>query len=303
MGRGKSLNALRHEKLGQGKHAIAMAAGPSLYKIKAIEQIIANKYKGAIIITESALYYCLRSGIVPDLVISCDPHHTRIVRWFGDPNLSKEIIEADDYYERQDMDPAFADQLKTNEKIFELLNLHGKNMRIALATSSSQAVVQRVLETGMEIFWWNPMYDDPEIPDGLTQQAYKMNKLPCLNAGGNVGTACWVFADIVLNKDFVAITGMDLSYYDGTPYRSTQKYYELVNLVGEENLDKIHTRIFNPHVKKWFYTDPTFLWYRNVLLEMAETSECVTYNCTEGGILFGGKIKSIRLSQFLNNQI
>ena len=142
---------------------------------------------------------------------------------------------------------------QTNEKIYELLNRHGKNMRIALATSSSQSVVQRVLESGMEIYWWNPMYDDPDISDGLTQQVYKMNKLPCLNAGGNVGTACWVLADVVLQKDEVAITGMDLAYYDGTPYRNTQKYYELVDLVGEKKLETVFPRIFNPHVEKWFY--------------------------------------------------
>jgi len=242
--RGKSLTALRQEKLGQGNHALVMAAGPSLYRIKAIEQIMHHQYKGAIITTESAIYYCLRNGIVPDLVVSLDPHHTRIVRWFGDPNLTKEAMEADDYYERQDMDPAFADQLRTNEKIYELLNRHGKNMRIALATSSSQAVVQRVLESGMEIYWWNPMYDDPDISDGLTQQVYKMNKLPCLNAGGNVGTACWVLADVVFKKVEVAITGMDLAYYDGTPYRSTQKYYELVDLVGEKKLGTVFPKNF-----------------------------------------------------------
>jgi len=62
-------------------------------------------------------------------------------------------------------------------------------------------------------------------------------------------------------------------------------------------------RIFNPHVQKWFYTDPTFLWYRDILLEMAEAAECTTYNCTEGGILFGGNIKSIPLNQFLTLNI
>ena len=42
------------------------------------------------------------------------------------------------------------------------------------------------------------------------------------------------------------------------------------------------------------YTDGTAS-----ILEMAEAAECTTYNCTEGGILFGGNIKSIPLNQFL----
>jgi len=59
-------------------------------------------------------------------------------------------------------------------------------------------------------------------------------------------------------------------------------------------------RIFNPYLKKWFYTDPAYMWYRKTFLEMAADASCVTYNCTGGGILFGENIIFTSLDGFLN---
>jgi hypothetical protein len=244
--------------------------------------------------------YLLRAGIVPDLVVTLDPHPKRIVRWFGDPDLKPENLGVDDYFARQDMDRAFADELRANEEILALLDRHGKGMRIALSTSASPAVVSRALACGMRIYWWNPMYDDPDMPGSVTRGLQAMNRLPCVNAGGNVGAACWMMAHAVLAKKHVGLAGMDFAYYCDTPYRNTQYYREAVALVGEEGLDSIYIRVFNPHLQQWFYTDPAYMWYRNVFLEMALEADCVTYNCTEGGILFGDNVRFVRLRDFLS---
>lgn len=302
LSRGKSLAALTKESLGQTDEAIIIAAGPSLKRKDVAAQIQASGFRGAIIATDSSIRYCLSHGIVPDLVVSLDPHATRIVRWFGDPSLDKHKVGQDDYFSRQDMDTAFADELKVNEEILGLLDQHGKKIKIALATCASEAVVNRVLATGMQIYWWNPMYDDPDDQNGMTHQIQSMNNLPCVNAGGNVGTACWMMAHAVLDKKHVALTGVDFSYYDGTPFKSTQYYYEAVDLVGEENLDSIFMRIFNPHTNTWFYTDPAYRWYREIFLDMAKDADCKTYNCTEGGILFGDNIDFVPLNQFLKRK-
>ena len=300
--RGNSLRELRDINIGTGDQAVVIAAGPSLHRGNAAQQLLAHRFDGAIIVTDSAMRYCLRQGIVPDLVVTLDPHSKRIVRWFGDPDLKPSDLEADDYFSRQDMDRAFADEMRTNEEILELLDHHGKRIKLALSTSAAPAVVGRALQVGMEIFWWNPMYDDPSIEQGLTQQLFEMNSLPCMNAGGNVGSACWMMADAVLGKAHVALTGVDLSYYDGTPYQNTQYYYEAVDLVGKDNLDSMFVRIFNPYIQKWFFTDPAYLWYRNIFLEMVQEADCVTYNCTEGGILFGKNIVFTPLEEFLNGK-
>lgn len=296
---GKSLAALRKETVGEGSSAVIIAAGPSLKRLDPAKTLIELGYKGAVVTTESALLYCLRQGLVPDLTVTLDPHATRIVRWFGDPHLSHESLRADDYFTRQDMDKAFADEMAANQEILALLDKYGPRIRIALSTSASEAVVNRVLESGMQIFWWNPMFDDPDEAGSITADLQAMNRFPCVNAGGNVGTTAWMMAGEVLGKTDVALTGVDFSYYGDTPYSRTQYYKEAVALVGEENLDSLYIRIFNPHAGAWFYTDPAYMWYRESFLEMARDADFRTCNCTGGGIVFGDPITVCNLDEFL----
>jgi hypothetical protein len=300
--RGKSILALRKTKLMQGSDALVIAAGPSLHRQEVAAQIRASGYAGTIIATESSMAWCLRNDIVPDLVVTLDPHASRIVRWFGDPELSEAKLRADDYFARQDMDPEFTrNQLQANRELLERINAHGPKIKIAVSSSASQAVVRRVLASGMDAYWWNPMYDDDEKAGSLTREIHAMNKLPCVNAGGNVGSACWVFAHAVLQKKRVALVGVDFGYYADTPYSQTQYYKEISALVGEERLDEVYVRIRNPHMDREFYTDPAYLWYRDSFLEMARESECETINCTGGGILFGPGIGWSSLQDFLDS--
>ena len=301
LGVGQSIAKLHRAPVGESDSAVIIAAGPSIKRQDPITTIKETGYKGALVTTESALMYCLRNGVVPDLTVTLDPHATRIVRWFGDPNLTRQAIEDDDYYSRQDMDEAFANEMRANEEAIGLLDRYGKDIRIALSTSASEAVVNRVLDIGMDIYWWNPMYDDPD-EEGVTRGLQKMNGLPAINAGGNVGSCAWMLASAVLEKKHVALTGMDFSYYDGTPFRNTQYYYEAVDLVGEENLDSIYMRFFNPHTKSWFFTDPAYMWYRECFMEMVNDGDCKTYNCTGGGILFGDGVEFISLDDFLKDR-
>lgn len=296
---GNSIKKLLDIPMGEGDKAIILAAGPSLKRNKVAEQLLQSRFNGAIIATESAMLYCLRKGIIPHLVVTVDPHPKRIVRWFGDPQLTEADLKADDYFQRQDLDSSFADAMRVNDEILELLNRYGKQMRIATSSSASTAVVQRAHETGMEVFWWNPMFDDPDDEAGVTRQLQQENKLPSVNAGGNVGSAAWMMANAVLNKSRIAVTGMDFGYYAETPYRNTQYYYEVLALVGEERLDEVYMHVYNPYLQQWFYTDPAYMWYRNCFLSMAEEAQCKTYNCTEGGILFGDAIRFESLAHFL----
>ena len=104
---GQSIAALRDVNVGEGDSAIIIAAGPSIARKDPIKQIKASGYKGAVIATESAMYYCLRNGLVPDLVVTVDPHSERLLRWFGNPKLDVKELEKDDYFRRQDMDASF----------------------------------------------------------------------------------------------------------------------------------------------------------------------------------------------------
>lgn len=298
--RGASIAALRDAPLGEGDSAIVIAAGPSIRRFDPIRKIKESGYKGCIIATDSAIAYCLRNGVVPHLAVTLDPHAKRIVRWFGDPDLTRAQLEEDDYYRRQDMDTVFADEMRANQEIMGLLDEHGSKIAIALSTSASEAVVRRVTQTGMKVHWWNPMLDDPDEKDSATRKIWRLNPVPCVNAGGNVGSACWMMAHAVLGKKQVALTGVDFGYYGDTPHRATQYYHEAVALVGEDRLDELFVRIFNPFTQSWFYTDPAYLWYREAFLEMAADADCKTYNCTEGGILFGDNVTFEPLADFLS---
>ncbi len=297
---GVSLKALREETAGTGDKAIVIAAGPSLKRKQVAEQIIDSDFQGAIIATESSMLYCLRQGIIPDLVVTVDPHPKRIVRWFGDPDLTEADLRTDDYFERQDLDTSFSEALRTNDEILELLNKYGQQIKIAVSSSSANTVVTRAHQSGMQVYWWNPMYDDPDQENSVTRALQIENHLPCMNAGGNVGSAAWMMANAVLNKQRIAVTGMDFGYYAETPYRNTQYYYEALALVGEERLDELYMHVLNPYLEQWFYTDPAYMWYRECFLQMAAYADSQTFNCTEGGILFGGDITFTDLSTFLS---
>jgi len=298
--RGRSIAELRGATFGKQPRAIVVAAGPSIHRQDTMARLAACGFDGIVIATDSALLRCLRAGILPDLVVTVDPHDESIVRWFGDPELDQARI-ADDYFRRQDMDDLFRDELRTNRELLDLMARHGRGIRLALCTSAGPRVVERAIACGMEIYWFNPMLDDPLASDGRSRRLMRETGLPCINGGGNVGTACWMIADAVLGVRSVALTGVDFSYYDETPYLNTQYYHEACALVGEEGLDALFPRIFNPHVGRWFFTDPAYLWFREVFLELVSESACETWNCTDGGILFGPTIRSAPIESFVRS--
>jgi hypothetical protein len=300
---GASILALRDTELADGDAALVIAAGPSLHRQDTARQIKEGGFRGTLIATESAMAWCLRNDIVPHLVVTVDPHPDRIVRWFGDPALDEAALARDDYFARQDMDPKFRfNQLKVNRELLTLVDRHGPAMRIAVASSASQAVVRRCSQAGIPVHWWNPLFDDYDQPDSLSRSLRVLNGKPCINAGGNVGTACWVFAHAVLGKRKIGILGMDLSYYDETSYQETQYYNELRELLGEERLGEAFIHIENPYLNRRFFTDPAYYWYKTVFLEMAEQAAAGgvrTFNCTGGGILFGSGVQFVPFSEFV----
>lgn len=301
---GRSVLALRETPLAQGDSALVMGAGPSLHRTDVAGQLKAARFNGPLIATESAMAYCFRNGLAPDLIVTLDPHAERIVRWFGDPILSGERIARDDYFGRQDMDPAFAEnQLRFNAELMQLVDAHGPRIRAAVASSAAPAVVDRVYASGMAPYWWNPFYDDYDLPDSLTRRLHEMNGLPCLNAGGNVGSAAWVIAHAVLEKKRVGLIGLDFGYYADTPYERTQYYHELVALVGKDRLDEVFVHVHNPHIGADFYADPAYLWYRDSFLAMARQADCETINCTGGGTLFGDGVRVAPLAEFLGGTV
>lgn len=292
----RSVLELRALPLGEGAAAIVIAAGPSLHRRRGLERLRASGFRGTIVAVDSALGACLRHGVIPHVVVSVDPHD-RIVRWFGDPSLMAPT--ADDYFRRQEMDPVHAaDEVRANRELLELLNTFGARLRVAIATSAPPAVVRRCEKAGMVLFWWNPMYDDYDVPGSVSRRLHESNRLPCLNGGGNVGTAAWVLAHSALGKREVGLLGFDFSYPPGTPYTKTQYYPELRELFGDR-FEDAYVHVENPLLGETWFCDPAYFWFREVLLEMTREAPCRTVNCTEGGIVFGETLPLVSLEAFV----
>jgi hypothetical protein len=293
----RSVLELAETPLGAGESALVVGAGPSLVRRRSLERLRESGWAGTIVATDGALGACLRAGVVPHVVVSVDPHPERIVRWFGDPRLT--APSTDDYFRRQEMDPAHRrDEIGANRALVDLVDAFGPKIKVAAATSAAPTVVERCEQAGMDLYWWNPMYDDYDRPGSISRRLWEMNHLPCLNGGGNVGTAAWVLTHAALGKTRVGLIGVDLGYAPGTPYAQTQYYPELLAMLGDRHREAfVHSK--NPVTGEVWFADPAYHWFLEVFLEMAAEADCETYNCTEGGLLFGPGIRPAPLEAFL----
>lgn len=293
----KKLPSLEDKK---SQSAIVISAGPSVHKKETIKKIKKAKYEGTVITVDGTYIACIKQGLIPDFVVTLDPNPTRIVRWFGDPDF-EEHSSKDDYFARQDLDIEFRkNSIEQNKLHIELVNTYGHLTKAIVASCAPKNVVQRINEAKMNAYWWNPLVDDPRRDGSTTREIYDINKFPCMNTGGTVGTAAWVFAYSILRIPHIAVTGMDLGYYHDTPLTKTQTYYELISHLGSaEEIEKCFVEFIFPLTGEKFYTDPTYFWYRKNFLELLERAQCQTYNCTEGGTLFGEGVECTSLEKFL----
>ena len=284
----------------KAKSAIVISAGPSVHRQKSIAHVLASGYKGTVIAVDGSLISCLKDGLFPDYVLTLDAHETRIVRWYGDPDFEHNSRN-DDYFQRQDLDVAFRTNLiEQNLAHIDLVNRHGSKSKAIVASSAPQNVVRRIEEAKFDTYWWNPLVDNPAEPNSLTRQLYDINRLPCVNTGGNVGTASWVFASTILKIPTIALLGMDFGYYADLPYSKTQKYYELIDHLGTTEGLEAHFPVYTyPLTGEKFYTDVTYSWYRKNFLELLTLSNARTFNCTGGGVLFGDRLPCVTLEEFL----
>jgi len=280
--------------------AVVISAGPSLHRRKTIDLLEKSNFDGVVVTIDGAYVKCLKSGIIPDYVLTLDPHPKRVVRWFGDPFFEKNQAD-DDYFARQDLDVDFRkNSIEQNLNNIELVNRYASKSKLIIASTAPSSVVERVMEAGFEMFWWMPLVDDPNDSDSLTREMYEETNLPALNTGGNVGTAAWIFAKFWLEIQKVAVIGMDLGYYKDLPYKMTQGYHELLKHLGKEKLTGEYFPVMtNPMTNEEFYIDPTYYWYRQNILELIKNSSTTLYNCTEGGTLYGEGVVNLYLDEFL----
>jgi len=295
----KSIKDIASPQQKKAESAIIISAGPSLYKNNILARIKDSGYEGSIVAIDGSYVRCLKAGLIPDYVLTLDPHPTRIVRWFGDPDFENNL-KGDDYFSRQDLDIAFRNNSnEENRRNIELVNRHGKDQKLVICSSAPMNVVERTEAVGFDAYWWAPLVDNPGSPGSLTRAMVNETKLPAMNTGGTVGTAAWVFALTALKIPRIAVVGMDLGYYKAdTGYQLTQTYGPLKDKVGEDNLKDVFPEFTYPDTDEVFYTDPTYYWYRCNILDLLAASKSTLYNCTGGGTLFGDGVVCVGIDEF-----
>ncbi len=275
------------------KPSLIISAGPSLYRQKVLTRIF-NRFHGNIIATDGSYIQCLKAGVIPEYVVTLDPHPHRMVRWFGDPDFEKNA-EGDDYFERQDLDVNFrANAAKENDKNIELVNQYAYKSKFIVGLSSPQNVVSRLQAAGVEPYWFTPLVDNPKDPKSLTYRMFEETQVRAMNTGGTVGTASWVFAHSILKSSLVGVVGMDFGYAMETPFKETQSY----------NMLKDYPNIseFYPHYTGFWgeaFTDPTYWWYRENILDLLKANKARLINCSGEGLFFGPGVGCMDLEQWL----
>lgn len=295
----QSISDIKKPTGKKSESAIIISAGPSLYKNDILSRIKKSGFDGSIIAIDGSYVRCIKSELDPDYVLTLDPHPTRIVRWFGDPNF-EENLEGDDYFSKQDLDIAFRNNsIEENLKNIELVNKQGKSQKLIICSTAPKNIVERATDVGFDAYWWAPLVDNPDQADSITRMIVKETNLPAMNTGGTVGTAAWVFALTTLNIPKIAVVGMDLGYYKSdTSYLQTQTYQQLKEKVGELNIHDYFPECTYPNSGENFYTDPTYYWYKNNMLDLISSSGTMVYNCTGGGTLFGPNVECIEIEEF-----
>lgn len=295
----KTIKDLSQELAGNSQvPALVVSAGPSLHRRRHLQVLKQIGFSGHVVAVDGSLGHCLRNGIIPDFVVTVDPHPYRIIRWFGDPYLADR--PKDDYFQRQDLDPELRkDEVKKNQELIGLVNEYGYSIKLIIATSVSPEVTTRCIEAGMKLYWWNPLYDDFEDPTSYSRSLYNENRVPCMVTGGNCGSSAWVFAHAILRSAPILMVGMDFSYPPGTDVYNTQ-YYEIFKELFHGHPENGLIEVENPHLGQVWVTDPGYYWYANNFLEMARHADRKTINCTEGGILFGSGVEWATLAETLN---
>jgi hypothetical protein len=260
--------------------AIVVGAGPSVFRRNHVKQLADSSYKGYIIATDKMLVPLLEAGIVPTVTVTVD----------GSPIISK-------FYDHP------------------LVKRYGSQIKIAAAITINPKVVQVIIQNKCIIHWFGPMFDEWTAEDSvskfinfLTRTEYNEKGAPITQAGGNCGSTAWILSWELFKASPVALIGFDMGYpldtnLDETPYYSTvmTQTSNAAQRVGA--ISGSYQQVYNPYFDTWAKMDAVFCAYRKSLLSMVKgTKPWVlnkTYNCTEGGTLFGKGIKCIPFKDFL----
>ena len=267
----------------QNDTAIVIGKGPSIDEHKHLELLSNSDFSGSIVCCDGKLIDTLKSGVTPEkfpnfYVVNIDPgSHTS--KLFDHPLVSK----------------------------------FGSKIRGIFTSISNPITVEQARKSGIKIYWMHSLFD---LNDGkksfnyissiMVRSQTHTNGLPAIQTGGNVGTSSWFVSWKILQCTKVVLLGMNHGWNEDTPMETITKHgvdfahsYDKTS----SSFERLFPKIYNPELKKYCILDPIFQYYREALLEFISRSpsHIQTINATEGGSLFGDRLKSMTFRQFLED--
>ena len=273
---------LNQNNSDENSSAIVIGKGPSLKKQNHLKLLAESDFKGSIICCDGILIECLKSGVTPDKF----------------PKFFVVSIEAADDLEK------YYDH--------ELVRKHGKNISGLFSTVSDPTAIDFARKSGINIHWFHALFDYSEgkksfnhISALMTRCKKHTNGLPGLQTGGNVGTTSWFVAWQILKCKTVALIGINHGWEDTDSWETIMTHNGMCKMIEmdkkSESFKKLFPRVYNPDFDCYCILDPIFQYYSAGLKEFIFRSpeEIRTINATEGGCIFGDRIKSMKLDEFL----
>jgi hypothetical protein len=259
--------------------AIVIGGGPSLIRKNHLEILSESKYKGTIIVVDRVLKKALDKGVTPE-------------------KFEKFFVTSIEPYDRIE-----------SHFDHKIIDEFGKNITGMFPVISSPKTISRVKEAGIKIRWFHPLIDYNEgikSFNGITAHMIKAKKnigLPALQTGGNVGTTSWFIGWQILKCSTVGLIGMNHGWDEkDNPEKIITHGHEDPNAVIDSSITNMtFTKIYNPDFDCYCIMDPIYQFYSNALKEFIARSPkwLSTINATEGGSIFGEKIISMKLLEFL----
>jgi len=269
--------------------SIVIGRGPSIKKHEHLKLLAESDYQGTIVCCDGKLIDILKAGITPDrfpkfFVVTIDPYHT-IKKFYDDP----------------------------------IVNEYGSSIKGIFTTISNPEVVSKARDSGIKIHWVHSLFDYDEGKKSFNQISALMVRaknhpkgLPAIQTGGNVGTSSWFVSWKILKCNTVALIGINHGWEEDDSMDLILSHTLSNNEITGKSFDvdtnsdefkKLFPKVYNPNLDSYCILDPIFQYYRNALIEFIERSPTwlTTINATEGGSIFGKRIKTTKLKDFLIN--
>ena len=281
----KSLQPLDNRNLQNEKNsAIVIGRGPSIKKNNHLKLLANSDYQGTIICCDGKLSDALKAGVTPDkfdkfFVTTIDPY--------------KDIKEHYDH---------------------EIIDTYGSNIKGIFTVIANPNAVERARQSGIQIHWMHSLFDYNEGKKSFNNLSALMiraknniHRLPAIQTGGNVGTSSWFVAWQILRCTTVALIGINHGWEESDSWETIISHGNILDIKNTDrnspSFKKLFKKVYNPDFNCDCILDPVFQFYSEALKEFISRSPkwVNTINATEGGSIFGKRIKSMKFTDFLNN--